>query len=64
MTPEYTYSAPCYLKNAIDWVTRFYGDSRIGDKAGAIMSASSERFRGIKAQYIKRQVCFNHTLVK
>lgn len=56
-TPEYNYSIPGYLKNAIDWATRPYGDNSFDDKPGAIMSASPGRFGGIKAQYALRQTC-------
>ncbi len=56
-TPEYNYSIPGYLKNAIDWATRPYGDNSFNDKPGAIVSASPGRFGGIKAQYALRQTC-------
>lgn len=55
-TPEYNYSVPGYLKNAIDWGTRPYGNNSFDDKPGAIMSASPGRFGGIKAQYALRQI--------
>lgn len=56
-TTEYNYSIPGYLKNAIDWATRPYGDNSFDDKPGAIMSASPGRLGGVKAQYALRQVC-------
>ena len=43
VTPEYNYSIPGGLKNAIDWASRPYGDSAWTDKPAAIMGASWER---------------------
>jgi chromate reductase len=56
-TPEYDYSIPGYLKNAIDWASRPYGDNSFDDKAGAIMSSSPGALGGIRAQYALRQSC-------
>lgn len=56
-TPEYNFSVPGYLKNAIDWATRPYGENSFDDKAGAIMSASPGMLGGVKAQYALRQIC-------
>jgi len=56
-TPEYNYAMPGYLKNALDWATRPFGDNSFDDKPGAIMSASPGMFGGIKAQYSLRQTC-------
>ena len=39
-TPEYNYSVPGVLKNAIDWASRPYGDNAFEDKPLAIMGAS------------------------
>src|SRR5215213_2759259 len=39
-SPEYNYSIPGVLKNAIDWASRPYGDSAWNDKPVAIMGAS------------------------
>src|SRR4030095_7365418 len=39
-TPEYNYSVPGVLKNAIDWASRPYGDSAWEGKPVAIMGAS------------------------
>jgi len=38
VTPEYNYSIPGVLKNAIDWASRPYGDSAWADKPVAIMA--------------------------
>src|SRR6185503_2664810 len=56
-TPEYNYSIPGVLKNAIDWASRPYGDSAWNGKPVGIMSASVGAFGGIRAQYQLRQ-CF------
>src|SRR4051812_18454183 len=42
-TPEYNYSIPGGLKNAIDWASRPYGDSAWMGKPAAIMGASLGR---------------------
>ena len=56
-TPEYNYSIPGVLKNAIDWASRPYGDSAWTGKAGAIMGASVGSIATARAQYHLRQVC-------
>jgi len=57
VTPEYNYSIPGPLKNAIDWASRPYGDNAWNGKPVAIMSASTGMFGGARAQYHLRQ-CF------
>ncbi|HSX40379.1 MAG TPA: NAD(P)H-dependent oxidoreductase [Candidatus Saccharimonadales bacterium] len=52
--PEYNFSIPGYLKNAIDWASRPYGDNSFDDKPVAIMSASGA-LGGSRAQYHLRQ---------
>jgi chromate reductase, NAD(P)H dehydrogenase (quinone) len=56
VTPEYNYSIPGVLKNAIDWASRPYGDSAWTDKPVAIMGASVGTFGTARAQYHLRQV--------
>ena len=56
-TPEYNYSIPGVLKNAIDWASRPYGDSAWDGKPVALMSASVGVFDGVRAQYHLHQ-CF------
>jgi chromate reductase, NAD(P)H dehydrogenase (quinone) len=55
VTPEYNYSVPGVLKNAIDWASRPYGDSAWNGKPVAIMGASIGRFGTARAQYHLRQ---------
>jgi chromate reductase len=55
-TPEYNYSIPGVLKNAIDWASRPYGDNAFEGKPVAIMSASGGMLGGARAQYHLRQV--------
>ena len=56
VTPEYNYSIPGGLKNAIDWASRPYGDSAWTGKPAAIMGASIGTFGTARAQYHLRQV--------
>lgn len=56
-TPEYNYSVPGVLKNAIDWASRPYGDNSFEGKPVAIMGASPGRMGTARAQYHLRQVC-------
>ncbi len=57
VTPEYNYSVPGVLKNAIDWASRPYGDNTFDGKPVAIMSASIGMLGGARAQYHLRQMC-------
>jgi len=54
-TPEYNYSIPGVLKNAIDWASRPHGDNAFDDKPVAMMSASIGMLGGARAQYHLRQ---------
>ena len=56
-TPEYNYSMPGVLKNAIDWASRPYGDNAFDDKAVAVMGASIGMIGTGRAQYHFRQSC-------
>jgi len=56
-TPEYNYSVPGVLKNAIDWASRPYGDSAWLGKPAAIMGASVGGIATARAQYHLRQIC-------
>lgn len=55
VTPEYNYSVPGVLKNAIDWASRPYGDSAWEGKPVAIMGASPGMLGTGRAQYHLRQ---------
>jgi chromate reductase len=55
VTPEYNYSVPGVLKNAIDWASRPPGDNSFDNKPAAIMSASTGILGGARAQYHLRQ---------
>ncbi len=54
-SPEYNYSIPGVLKNAIDWASRPYGDNAFEGKPVAVMSASTGMLGGARAQYHLRQ---------
>jgi chromate reductase len=56
VTPEYNYSIPGVLKNAIDWACRPHGDSAWSGKAVAIMGASLGAIGTARAQYHLRQI--------
>src|SRR3954454_16642089 len=56
VTPEYNYSVPGVLKNAIDWASRPYGDSAWNGKPAAIMGASVGALGTARAQYHLRQM--------
>ncbi len=54
-TPEYTYSAPVALENALDWASR--GNTQPFDgKAVAIMGAAASTLGTARAQYHLRQI--------
>jgi chromate reductase, NAD(P)H dehydrogenase (quinone) len=54
-TPEYNFSIPGVLKNAIDSASRPFMDKVFDGKPVALMSASTGRFGGARAQYHLRQ---------
>ena len=55
-TPEYNYSVPGVLKNAIDCGSRPYGHSAWDGKPAAIMGASSGAIGTARAQYDLRKM--------
>lgn len=55
-TPEYNYSLPGGLKNAIDWASRPYGKSAWLGKPAAIMGTSVGSLGTARAQYHLRQI--------
>lgn len=55
-SPEYNYSVPGVLKNAIDWASRPYGDSAWDRKPAAIMGASPGAVGTARMQYHLRQI--------
>ena len=56
VTPEYNYSVPGVLKNAIDWASRPHGDSAWTGKPAAIMGAADGILGTARAQYHLRQI--------
>ncbi|MGZ3591455.1 MAG: NADPH-dependent FMN reductase [Thermodesulfobacteriota bacterium] len=55
VTPEYNYSIPGVLKNAIDWASRPYGDNAFDGKSVAMMGASIGMLGTARAQYDLRR---------
>jgi chromate reductase len=55
VTPEYNYSVPGTLKNALDWLSRLSPQPFAG-KPVAIQTASPGMFGGMRAQYQLRQI--------
>jgi chromate reductase len=58
VTPEYDYSMPGVLKNAIDWASRPHGNNSWEGKPVAITGASGGALGTARAQYHLRQVFF------
>lgn len=54
VTPEYNYSVPGVLKNAIDWLSRLKPQP-FAQKPVALMSASMSTLGGARSQYHLRQ---------
>lgn len=61
-TPEYNFSIPPVLKNALDWASRGNVTS-VNGKPAAIMSASTGMVGGARVQYHLRQVCTSLNLL-
>ena len=55
-TPEFNYSIPGVLKNALDWASRPAGESSLFRKPVAIMGASPGNFGTVRAQRALRDV--------
>lgn len=55
VTPEYNYSVPAPLKNAIDWLSRVQNQP-FQNKPLCLMSASPGALGGARAQYHLRQI--------
>lgn len=63
-TPEYNYSVPGVLKNAVDWASRPPQSSPIKKKPAAIIGASGGPWGTVRAQLALRQsFVFTETLV-
>jgi chromate reductase len=57
VTPEYNFSIPGVLKNAIDWASRPPDTSPLNGKPVAIMGATSGTWGTVRSQMHLRQVC-------
>jgi chromate reductase len=55
-SPEYNYSVPGVLKNAIDWASRPPAESPLMNKPAAIVGASTGNFGTARGQLALRQV--------
>lgn len=55
-TPEYNYSIPGVLKNAIDWASRPPAETPLRHKPIALVGASAGQFGTVRAQLALRQV--------
>jgi chromate reductase, NAD(P)H dehydrogenase (quinone) len=56
VTPEYNYSIPGVLKNAIEWASRPYTSAVLNRKPAAIMGASNGQVGTARGQYHIRQM--------
>jgi NAD(P)H-dependent FMN reductase len=56
VTPEYNYSIPGVLKNALDWVSRPLEGNPLAGKPVAILSSSTGSFGGLWAQNDLRRI--------
>ncbi|MBM3092423.1 hypothetical protein GFB56_16615 [Ensifer sp. T173] len=55
VTPEYNYSVPGVLKNALDWLSRL-PEAPFGGKPVSLMTGSPGPIAGARAQYHLRQI--------
>ena len=56
VTPEYNYSVPGVLKNAIDWASRPWGSNSFDHIPAAVIGASIGNIATARAQYHLRQI--------
>ena len=50
VTPEYNGSIPAVVKNAVDWLSRPYGNSVLAGKPLAVIGAAGGQYGGVWAQ--------------
>ena len=55
VSPEYDYGVPGYLKNAVDWMSRPFGDPTLVGRPMAVCGASSGYHGALRAQLHWRQ---------
>jgi chromate reductase len=55
VSPEYDYGVPGFLKNAVDWLGRPFGDPTLAGRPMAVMGASSGHMGTIRGQLHWRQ---------
>ena len=55
VSPEYDYGVPGYLKNAVDWLSRPFGDPTLVGRPCALMGASTGHMGTIRGQLHWRQ---------
>lgn len=55
VSPEYDYGVPGYLKNAVDWLSRPFGDPTLVGRPMAVMGASTGYMGTIRGQLHWRQ---------
>jgi chromate reductase, NAD(P)H dehydrogenase (quinone) len=55
VSPEYDYGVPGYLKNAVDWLSRPYGDTTLVGRPMAVCGASSGYHGTLRGQLHWRQ---------
>ena len=62
VTPEYNYSVPGVLKNAIDWASRTPENSPLNGKSAAMMGAGGQ-FGTLRAQQHLRQLLLSNNVL-
>lgn len=58
VTPEYNYGVPGVLKNAVDWLSRPFGDPTLRHRPMALMGASTGYAGSLRAQLAWRQMWY------